>query len=153
MVGFILDTNVFNAVVDETIDLSVFVGRTIYAVHVQLDELSSTPDSERRDALLEAFQRIGAEDVATTSMVWGISRWDKASWGGGEIFHKLHDAICVADARAKKKVSPHNQLRDALLGETAIQKRLCLVTADRGLREAVVSLGGKAVSVEEFGAS
>lgn len=151
--GFILDTNVFNAVADETIDLSVIAGRTIYAIHVQIDELSSTPDPERRHALLAAFQRIGADDVPTTSMVWGVSRWGRASWGGSEVLHKLHDAVRTADAQAKKKVSPQNQLRDALLGETAIQKGLYLVTADKGLREAVVSLGGKAVSLEEFSAS
>jgi hypothetical protein len=150
LVGFILDTKVFNAVVDGELELSAFRGRTVYVAHTQLDELENTPNLERRRALLEVFKSIDAQELPTASMVWGVSRWSKSSWSEGDLFRKLHDAVCAADASRKKKVGAENQIRDALLGETAIHRDVFLVTDDSGLREAVLAYGGKVVSLAEF---
>lgn len=47
MAAFLLDTKVFNAVLDGELATSVFGGREIFAAHVQWDELGDTNTPDR----------------------------------------------------------------------------------------------------------
>ena len=54
--GFMFDTNVFNALLDdEAIAPTVFDGRKVFVTHVQPDELSATSNASRRQNLLKVF--------------------------------------------------------------------------------------------------
>jgi hypothetical protein len=46
--GFMLDTNIFNRIVNEQIPLALFAGRAVFATHVQRDELNATLQDEKR---------------------------------------------------------------------------------------------------------
>jgi len=48
---YLLDTNVFNDVLDGKISLSKLAGRRVFATHIQHDELNNTPNQQRRAAL------------------------------------------------------------------------------------------------------
>jgi hypothetical protein len=78
------DTVVFNRILDGALDIGAFVGKArFYATHIQLDEINETSNSQRRQALLEVFNRITERKVPTESFVLGVSRLDEARWGAG----------------------------------------------------------------------
>lgn len=149
--GYILDTNVFNALLDGDLDLSLFIGKRVYVAHLQEDELANTPDTVRRDALLALATRLVAEPIPTSSAVWDVSKFGQAKWTKrNSLFEKIRSKIRAEDASAGKKLRPQNQTRDALLGETAIREGLTLVTNDKGLTAVVRACGGAVVSLLEF---
>ena len=71
--AFVLDTNVFNAVLDGRMDLTkVAPGGDFFATHVQLDELGATA-SPRREFLIAQFHAIAPAVILTETAVWGVS--------------------------------------------------------------------------------
>ena len=97
-----LDTNVFNHLLDGRIDGDVLVGAKLYVTHVQHDKINKTGDTARRAALLEMVAIVMGErvvtsssiadvsaadyagasaEVATESAAWGVSKWGQAKWG------------------------------------------------------------------------
>jgi predicted nucleic acid-binding protein len=144
---YMFDTNVFNRVVDGSIGCEVLLGRTIFATHVQRDELNATRDAAKRHALLALFEVV--ETVPTSSAIWDVSGWDEAHWSDADGFYeRLLARIRELDGRKRK--SEHNQSRDALIAETAIKRQFALVTEDSNLARATAEFGGKVKSLSEF---
>lgn len=103
MPRYMLDTNVFNHVLDGKVDVSALAGKDLVATHIQRDELTNTKDQVRRAALLEVFNELTPDQAVTSSAVadisvadgaaasvggvvpsetaiWGVSRWGQAKW-------------------------------------------------------------------------
>jgi hypothetical protein len=74
-----LDTNVFNDVVDGKIPVEKFRGARVFATHVQMDELQQAK-SERAAELLNVFEKIGPQCIATSSATRDVSKWDESGW-------------------------------------------------------------------------
>ncbi len=142
---YILDTNVFNDVVDEVIPLERLKGLTLFVNHIQIDELKLTKNLKRRAILLEMFHIIEPRTVPTRTGVWGVSKWGQAMWsksGQGEFFSRLLNRIKQLDKENNKKSSESsNQTRDALIAETAIKEGFVLVTNDGTLATAAGEYG------------
>ena len=146
MRGYILDTNVYNLVLDGKIDLPVLAGPlSYYATHVQMDELAATPDEDRRDGLLRRFQAIPAETLPTESLVLDVSRLGHAKVSDGALFSQIRELL---DARNNRKAS---NTQDALIAETAINNSLTLVTGDGDLLAVTRALGGLALPPADIG--
>ena len=80
------DTVVFNRILDGALDIDAFVGKArFYAAHIQLDEINDTSNLQRRQALLEVFNKITERKVTTESFVLGVSRLDEARLSDGNI--------------------------------------------------------------------
>lgn len=77
--GYMLDTNVFNDVVDNKIAVEEFANLRICATHVQLDEFKKSKP-ERAAALMDTFDRIAPSPIVTSSAMWDVSKLDNASW-------------------------------------------------------------------------
>lgn len=134
---YMLDTNVFNHVLDEQITLDKFMGKVLFATHVQHDELERTLDPDRRKALLSIFHQIEAEVIPTETAIWGDSKWGRAKWSNGDgLYEKLLARIKELDGNSRRNKSSINQSRDARIAETAIRQRLILVTNDNNLKTA-----------------
>lgn len=70
------DTNVFNKILDEEIDVeSVHKGKPYFVTHIQQNEIENTKNPERRKALLNTFHGINKTQVPTESGFWGLSVW------------------------------------------------------------------------------
>ena len=137
-----LDTNVFNALLDGRLQLcDVDPGGTFVVTHVQLDELRATSTASRRQQLIAQFSSVAADMVPTETAVWGLSDWNGAKWGEGAVFETL-----LAALNAKNNSKPNN-VKDALIAEVAIANGHTLATSDRDLADVVMSLGGK---VQDF---
>jgi hypothetical protein len=61
---YMLDTNVFNDVLDGKISPEVFAGHRLFVIGVQIDEIQATKKIERRESLLAVFK-----DIAPTSLL------------------------------------------------------------------------------------
>lgn len=129
---YVLDTNIFNQVLDGRIVLSEEFppGSEFIATKVQLEELEKTRDQARRSALRETFQNIDKE-LENPIFCWDIdgAGWDNANWGNSdseELITKLRN-----DLEAIK--SKFNNWHDAVIAEVAWRSGHILATADQNL--------------------
>jgi len=138
--GYMLDTVIFNRLLDDDISLDDFSPEKpkLYMTHIQTDEVSSTSDTDRRESLLNQINLIEPEDIATSVGVWGDSYWGACEWGDNDT-HALYDSIL---AKLPKRIkNPFNPTRDARIAVTAIKNDLILLTDDQDLQDAVVQSG------------
>ena len=145
MRGYMLDTNIFNAIKDGDIDIeAIFSGLPIFVTHVQLDEIRATRNEVRRAQLEDVVREVPHQELQTTSIVWGVSRWDRARWSNGVLFQELRERL---DALNSGK---GNNSKDILIAETAIQGGLTLVTNDRDLTRVTAEFGGAVCSLHQL---
>jgi hypothetical protein len=167
--AYMFDTVVFNRILDGALDIGAFVGKArFYAIHIQLDEINETSNSQRRQALLEVFNRITERKVPTESFVLGVSRLDEARWGGGNIVPTESAVWNVstwghakwggadgfytafkAELDTLNKNKPNN-VQDTLIAETAIKNRFELVTDDVDLYTITKRFGGQCTNTKQF---
>ena len=136
---YVLDTNVFNDLLDRKIDISVLPREHGFvATGVQMAEIKATPDPERRLKLLSLFETVAQEHRFTESFVWGVqgSGWGESKWSndGGQRLKSLKQDL---DARKRRK----NNMQDALIAEVAHVNGYSLVTADSNLRKVAFENG------------
>lgn len=160
MPRYMLDTNVFNRVLDGKVSLGGLEGKALVATHIQRDELDRCSDETRRSQLLHIFvaviNALSADPsspadpggfVPTESAAWDVSRWDQAKWGAeDELFGALR-----ADLDARNKGKPNN-VEDILIAETAMRNGWVLVTDDRDLVATVTKHGGACANSYIFNA-
>jgi predicted nucleic acid-binding protein len=148
--AYMLDTNVFNDVLDEKLSLASFAGVRLLVTGVQADELRNTKNVKRREELCATFEEIEPETVPAESFCFNIegAGWDQANWndGSGTFEKMLHHLRCLDD----KKKKPCNQIRDIVIGETAIKTHATVVTGDGNLRKVIAEFGGRAIDLAEF---
>ncbi len=159
-IGYVLDTNVFNHVLDETIDIAMLKGKRLLATHVQRDEISNTNDQTRREKLMAVFELLTTEQsakpsavagilvadgevasgsglVPTESAAWDVSRWDEARWGANDdILKKMLGELNKLNNRKG------NNAQDILIAETALRNNWILVTSDADLFAVITKYGG-----------
>ena len=167
--AYMFDTVVFNRILDGALDIGAFFGKVrFYATHIQLDEINATSTLQRRQALLEAFNRIierkvptesfaldvsrldearlvGGNIVQTESAVWNVSAWGQAKWGEAD---GLYTAF-KAELDTLNKSKPNN-IQDTLIAETAIKNRFDLVTDDVDLCTVTKKFGGQCTNTKQL---
>lgn len=142
MTTFVLDSNAFNLWAENHLKRERFPNDAEFVVtHVQVEELSNTPDPEKRSRLLLNLARWRPVLVPVETMVWDVTRWDHAKWSDGATYTAIRAAL---DAEA---VRPNN-VQDAMTAEVALVNGFTLVTSDGSLAQAFETLGG---TVMRFG--
>ena len=155
-----LDTNVFNHVLDGQLDIASLKGIRLIATHIQRDEIANTKDAVRREALLSMFEFLVGDDAPTSSAVagvsvaggacassngvaptesavWDLSRWGQAKWGANDdIFAGMRRDLDALNKRKK------NNVQDILIAETSLRNGWVLITADADLFAIVTKHGG-----------
>lgn len=138
---YMFDINIFNRLLDGSVDLNIFVDKICYATHIQIDEIRATENAERRSKLEKIFSRVVIEELPTQSFILDVSRLDKAYLGNGEKHAQLLESL---NRRNKAK---SNNVQDALIAETALIRGLTVVTEDHDLHEVITELGGAACGI------
>jgi len=67
-----LDTNVFNHVLDGSMAAAEFAGRAMFVTGIQADELKATKDPGRQKALLAVFDQIAPNPLLASSFAFDI---------------------------------------------------------------------------------
>ena len=135
--NIILDSNVFDDLVNGKLDLKIIVNRNVYITHIQIDELNKCPDEEKRAKLFNSLLEIKSEKIPTESNIIGTSRIGSAKIGDGNLIDKL-----IKDN--------YKNTNDALIGETAIKNKMTLITNDHKLKNRVIELGGNSLTVDQL---
>lgn len=155
-----LDTTVFNRVLDHKIDVKLLDGKRLFITHIQRDELSKTRNAERRVELLAVLSELvplqkptssmvagvsvagatcpsSSGEVPTESAVWGTSRFDEAKWKAEDnVFEAMHRDL------GNLNKNKRNNIEDILIAETALRNDLVLVSSDSDLIEIMTKYGG-----------
>lgn len=151
MVGYMLDTNLFNKLVDSEFAIETLENKRVVVTHVQRDELARTTNNERSGLLLAAFNEIDPEKISTRTSIWGDTLWGQGNWSDEDgLYEKMLVRLKELDAASGKKPEGLNQSRDVRIAETAIKNDLTLVTEDQNLRQVTSDFGGNAIGLELF---
>ena len=134
---YMLDTNVFNDVLDRKISSASFAGCRLLVIGVQADELRTTPNAQKQENLLAVFEEINPKVTLASSFALDIegAGFDQAYWNDGSgNFGQMLNRLQQLDRKNKNRNL--NQLRD--IGAT-------LVSRDSNLRQVVSEFGGRAI--------
>jgi len=144
MDAYIFDTNVFNSILDEEFPVdSLSANMMLCVTRVQFDEIKNTKNQGRGAKLLAVFKEVPQAMTGTDTFLVNESWINQDNIGAATGFKSLLETL------NSKKKKPNN-FRDALIGETAINRGLVLVTDDVDFREALTQCGGSSISWNEF---
>lgn len=138
------DTNIFTRILEMDMDLPRKNTHQYFITHIQHDELRATRNKQKRESLLKIFKTITQKSMPTESAIWGVFRWGRAKWGVGKFHHRILKEL------EKRKPQDKGNVKDALIGETAIVNSIVLVTDDGDLQASVIKLGGQAIDFATF---
>lgn len=146
--AFMLDTNVFNRVLDGIIQPPDKTGCRFLVTGVQADECRATLCPTRRAALLQTIEVISPELCSASSSCFGIegAGFGQAEWNDGSgRFDAMLARLNVLDKKQKTPAQHLNQIRDIVIAETALKLGATLVSDDGNLRQVLSEFGGKSV--------
>jgi predicted nucleic acid-binding protein len=147
MTAYMLDTNVFNKVLDGEVSAEAFRDLRLVATHVQWDELKATErkDATRAAKLLSIFEKIDPEMESTASAFYDVSNWDQSTYSGeDDVVRAMLARLQQLNADAgKTHRDPKNPIRDVLIAHTAIKIGATLISYDPQLRQLVSEFGGR----------
>jgi restriction endonuclease S subunit len=154
ILGFMFDTNVFNAILNEHIDLERLPRNLKYYVtHIQYDEICSTQSEMRKRELLKIIEKVPNEVIATEGAVYGLSRYGMAKFmneADAKLYDEMLRRLKELDEKAGKKKPVENQARDVLIALTSIKNCLILVTEDKNLKKVTEEFNGQAITFGQF---
>lgn len=84
--GFMFDTNIFDELLSNKIDLNLLPKNfKYYVTHIQGDEINSMSDDkkEKRDKLFSIFNEFSGELISTEANVCGVSKFGACKFGNG----------------------------------------------------------------------
>lgn len=143
MNGYMLDTNIYNHLLDGGIDPEALPNVPIFHTFNQPDEIQNTNKIDRRNQLLSFFQACDPSETMVTSFVLGNARLDKTQLGDGVLFSEIRKRL---DSRKKKD----NNLIDALIAESSYLNGLTLVTDDCCLEAVCFEMEIPVISLYQF---
>ena len=142
--NFMLDTNIFNIVVNQNISLPQKKDYKYFSTEVQYIEINKTKNKDRREFLLNTFNLINPEIINSETALWGEFSWGERKFGYvSSDFIKIKE---ILDTLEYKK----NNKEDALIAEITIKYGFILITNDSNLRESLKRINKLALSFEEF---
>ncbi|HXC13532.1 MAG TPA: hypothetical protein VNV39_11890 [Stellaceae bacterium] len=148
---YMLDTNVFNDVLDGKVSTMSLTEHRLLVIGVQAAELRATRNSARRADLLAVFEEINPSTEPASSFAWGIegAGWNQAYWSNKSgNFQRMIERLRQLDSQNKTKDKGDlNKMRDILIAETAIKYKAVLVSRDANLRQVVSEFGGRAIEL------
>ena len=133
---YVVDTSVFNKLLDGLIRPDELPSGQFIATHVQIDELKKTKDEARRKALVLTFEEVVDRIDPTESFLFNLTPFGAGKLSDGRTFASLKKRL---DALNEGKA---NNIHDALIAEVAIVNNATLLTADYDLQRVTQELGG-----------
>jgi len=130
---FMFDSMVYDKIVatpqmvDRLNQLSEEGGMVVLCTHIQVDELTSIPDKQKRDVVAKIIRK----HIPTSGAVYDVSKWNQCTWGDGG-----SDGFGIDDVRSVSK----KHTNDALIATTAARDADVLVTDDRRLANRMKAL-------------
>ncbi len=142
--NIMFDTNSFDKILSgdipiELIKKSISLGYRYFITHIQTDEVSNIPDNkkDKRAKLVLFLSAVAPSLIPTESFVLGYTRWGYGKLGTAGYYEKLLN-------------ENKTNIRDAIIGDTAIKNGFIIVTEDNKFINKIEVLGGTAITSEDF---
>lgn len=160
-IGFILDTNIFDKILSERIELPKSF--KYFITHIQCEEILNIRDNEKRGKMIELLKKMREEKILkvipTMMAVWNVSPWNGATWSSEEVAEQFcrklkkfkpmyYKAFCENQVMDVRKQA--NKIRDVLILITACENNLVLVTEDTDLRKTAEKLRCHVITFQQF---
>ena len=137
--AYLLDTNIFNQLVDERISFTELpTDGLLLATYLQMQEIGKTKREERRILLMRKFKEINPQTVPVETSLWNVTPWGEGKYGGNSVLYEELLAELDTKNNAKK-----NNYADVLIAEVTIVNGHTLITADQHLADLVEGRNGK----------
>jgi len=136
-----LDSNVYDKIIEQIGMTEVLAALhhsgqiEIIITHIQEDELSRIPNTNKRELVM----KVPGNRVTTEGAIWNVSRFGEATFGAGGGDIKIEDI---------QKGNP-NHSEDALIANTAAARADILVTDEKTLPKRIRTTGSK-IKVWDF---
>lgn len=142
--GVMFDTNSFDKILDGLLPVSLIKnslvkGYRYFVTHIQTDELSNTPDQkkDKRANLVLFLSTVSPSLIPTESFILGYSRLNFSKLGTAGFYEQLLN-------------ESKTNIKDSIIGDTAIKNQFLLITEDKRFAKKVKSLGGDAINLDSF---
>jgi rRNA-processing protein FCF1 len=143
MQRYLLDSNVFDAILDQGIAIEQLQRCGRFAVtRVQKSELKNTPDKERRGKLLQIMESLELEKIPLDSGIW----LDDLHWDDDQPWRDDLGPDCEHFTKGKT----NKPWKDALIGEAAKHHDLILVSNDGPFLKKASMAGIPTMALTEF---
>lgn len=142
MTEYMLDTSAVGEIEEGEIDTRRLYTSSdeFYITHIQEDELNAAGTYSK--FLLKVLEIVKPEKVPTDGAYYGVSKYGRAKYGKGEHVNTIENQLPPDDG---------NEIKDALIGGTAVHQGYILVTHDGDLREVINNeTPGTAISISDF---
>jgi predicted nucleic acid-binding protein len=93
---------------------------------------------------LNIFKGIEQINIPITTHIWAYARWNTATWAEDKLHKELLKLL------EKEKPNYPGNLMDTLIGKTAIENGITLISNDKALQQSVKKLGGMSLCLIEF---
>lgn len=147
---FMLDTNIFNDVLDGSVPVETLErSGDLFVTPVQHQEISNTKNQTRRDKLLSVFKSVPAKERPLQTAVWGYGAWGGHRTLGqrGPHYDGLKQAM---DALPKLLSKKRGNAGDSLTAEVCLSEEIALITNDPGLSEVARKFGVETLTLAEL---
>lgn len=144
MVNYMLDTNVYDYILDNCVDILRIKSKGhLFITDVQISEIRNIKNSERRTSLLNLIESINPSKLIIESGIW----IDDLYWDDGQPWIDIINKDCNSLLGNSQRNKPW---KDALIGEVSKVKDLILVTNDKDFKNRAISIGIKTCYLDEF---
>ncbi len=144
MLKFILDTNIFDAILKDHISLELIRKKgEMYVTNAQISELKNTPNQDKRFQLLAIIENLKPIRLNLASGIW----MDDFYWDDNQPWiDDISDTCKLLTGNATNK----KRWKDALIGDVAKVNGLVLITNDKKFRTRAQSVGIKSILFDDF---
>jgi rRNA-processing protein FCF1 len=144
MSKFILDTNVYDYLVDNEIDISILLSKgEFFTTNIQISEIRNIKDPIRRNHILEVYVKLNPSKLSLESGIW----LNDLYWDDKEIWH---NSISKTFVEMKGNSIGKNNLKDALTGDVAKKHELVLITNDEKFTGRAVRSQIPSMTIKDF---
>ena len=143
MNGYMLDTNIFNHLVEGGIKPEDLPSVPIFSAHLQPDEIQNTTDLDKREKLLSFFKTCDPSETMVMTFVVGDARLEKTQLGEGELHAKILNNLNSREIRKSNN-------KEAQIAESSYLNGLTLVTDDRDLEAVCYELEIPVISLDQL---
>lgn len=138
------DSNIFGKILRQIPTNLLTDEHEYFITHIQNDELNAAPQ-QIKERLLTVFQVIPQQSIPTETAILGTSRLGMSKLGDAQLY-----TLILGQLDIKKPFEHENNIKDALIGETAIKNKIVLVTDDKALLGSIEAHEGSVMSFTAF---
>ncbi len=146
-INYMLDTCAINHIIEDKSKLSAVLNKNLnfFITYIQIDELDKMKVTwtDKYSEAVKFLNMIQVKEEPSSVTIVGYWRLGKTKSGNGESYNHVLEYM-------KRRKPKKNHIHDAIIADSAIKYKMTLVTDDGPLIDAVNSVGGKVITLDDL---